>query len=165
MPKFAVQTSLESIALETTNVLGDSRAFIVDAFKETLRKNSKLTAVVYCVELCASSRESQEPRFESARRPDPILQDYGSVRKVKESKSYHRAIRSNCKVRTAIMETIESRTASLGLTLNIPKTSANVSAGAASLAYWATQILKKACTIDGLNTYDRAFQSSMDQKK
>ena len=49
MPKFAVGASLESIALETTNVLGDSRAFIVDAFKETLRKKLEINnAVVYC---------------------------------------------------------------------------------------------------------------------
>ena len=51
------------------------------------------------------------------------------------------------------MEAIESGTASAlhGLTLNIPKTSANVSAGAASLAYWATQILKK-------SVHDRRFE-------
>ena len=155
MPKFAVGASLESIALETTNVLGDSRAFIVDAFKETLRKKLEINnAVVYCdlnsVHLLEKVKNRDLKPHEDPIRFCKIMEACA------KSKNRNRIIEPfvvTARYERAGMEAIESGTASAlhGLTLNIPKTSANVSAGAASLAYWATQILKK-------SVHDRRFE-------
>ena len=147
MPKFAVGASLESITLESTNVLGDSRAFVVDAFKETLRKKLEINnAAVYC-DLNSVHLLDKVNNRDLKPHEDPI-RFCKIMEACAKSKKRNRVIEpfgATARYERAGMEAIESGTASAlhGLTLNIPKTSANVSAGAASLAYWATQILKK----------------------
>ena len=155
MPKFAVGASLESITLETTNVFGDSRAFVVDAFKETLRKKLEINnAAVYCdlnsVHLLDKVKNRDLKPHEDPIRFCKIMEACA------KSKNRNRIIEpfaATARYERAGLEAIESGTASAlhGLTLNIPKTSANVSAGAARLAYWATQILKK-------SMHDRRFE-------
>jgi len=147
MPKFAVGASLESFTLETTNALGDSRAFIVDAFKDTLRKKLEINeASVYC-DLNSVHLLDKPENIDFQPHEDPI-RFCELMEACAKSKSRNRVIEpfaATAKYERAGLESVETGTAQAlhGLHLKIPKTSANISAGAATLAHWAAKVMMK----------------------